>query len=394
MNLPSRNSRTGPLPSLLPEWRVPLSAPSFGEVEIQETAAVLRSGWWTYGPVARRLEAEFAAQIGVPHAIAVSSGTAALHLAFVALGLAPGDEVLTPSLTFVAAANCIRHAGGIPRFVDVTSAGHPLTSCAILEDAVTPRVRGICVMHYGGYPCAMDEIMNLARRRGLWVVEDAAHAPGASWRKISCGAWGDVGCFSFFGNKNLTCGEGGMITTARDDIAKTIRTLRSHGMSSLTWDRYLGHQFSYDVAAAGFNYRMDDVHAAILLAQLSSLEGLNRRREERAGWYRELLEHDASWIIPFREHPGKSAHHLFAIVLDEGVDRAAVMGKLKDNGVQSSVHYPPVHQFTFYRGLALPQGDLRVTESVGRRLLSLPLYPDLTRAQVEWVCSSLRAAVA
>lgn len=390
--MPSRNFRRES--PLLPssEWRVPLCAPSFSEEEVQEAAAVLRSGWWTYGPVARALEAEFAADIGVPHAIAVSSGTAALHLAFAALGLEPGDEVLTPSLNFVAAANCIRHVGGVPSFVDVASLEQPLVSPDLLERSITSRTRGICVMHYGGYPCAMDAVMGLAQRHGLWVVEDAAHAPGASWMNVSCGAWGDVGCFSFFGNKNLTCGEGGMVTTASDRLAQKIKALRSHGMTSLTWDRYLGHQFSYDVLEAGFNYRMDDLRAAILRVQLSSLAELNRRREERVGWYRELLAADARWILPFTHYPEKSSHHLFAIVLAEGLERPRVMERLKASGVQSSVHYPPVHELTFYRKSVSAPSNLRITEALGRRLLSLPLYPDMSREQVEWVVGSLRAA--
>jgi dTDP-4-amino-4,6-dideoxygalactose transaminase len=392
MSLPSRNSTSEPPPSPAPEWHVPLSAPSFAEAEIQAASETLRSGWWTYGPVARMLEAEFAAFIGVPHAIAVSSGTAALHLAFAALGLEPGDEVLTPSLNFVAAANCICHLRGVPHFVDVTSLDRPLSSSEILERSITSRTRGICVMHYGGYSCSMDEVMNLARRRGLWVVEDSAHAPGARWLKKCCGAWGDVGCFSFFGNKNLTCAEGGMVTTANNQLAQRIKALRSHGMSSLTWDRYQGHKHSYDVSEAGFNYRIDDLRASILRVQLSSLAESNRRRAQRAGWYRELLEPGSRWIIPFARHQGVSAHHLFPIVLAEGVERTRVVAGLRANGVQSSVHYPPVHQFSFYRKLDLPPTDLTVTEALGRRLLSLPLYPDMTREQVEWVASSLQQA--
>lgn len=390
--MPSKNSRREPLRLPSSEWRVPLCAPSFAEEEVQEAAAVLRSGWWTYGPVARALEAEFAAYIGVPHAIAVSSGTAALHLAFTALGLEPGGEVLTPALNFVAAANCIKHAGGIPAFVDVASLEQPLVSPDLLERSITPRTRGICVLHYGGYPCAMDAVMELARRHGLWVVEDAAHAPGASWMNIKCGAWADVGCFSFFGNKNLTCGEGGMVTTSSDKLAQKIKALRSHGMSSLTWDRYLGHQFSYDVTEVGFNYRIDDLRAAILRVQLSALGTLNRRREERDGWYRELLAADARWVLTFGNHPGKSSHHLFTIVLAEGLERRRIMERLKANGVQSSVHYPPVHEFEFYRRCASATANLRITEALGRRLLTLPLFPDMSRAQVEWVVKSLSAA--
>jgi dTDP-4-amino-4,6-dideoxygalactose transaminase len=392
MSLPSRNFSDKPTPSHSPEWRVPLSALHFSEDEVREATAVLRSGWWTYGPVTRALETEFARYIGVPHAIAVSSGTAALHLAFAALGLQRGDEILTPSLNFVAAANCMIHAGGRPHFVDVASLEQPFPSVEILESAITPRTRGICIMHYGGYPCAMDQICAMAKRHGLWVVEDAAHAPGVGWMGKKCGAWGDVGCFSFFGNKNLTCGEGGMVTTANDAWAEKIRKLRSHGMSSLTWDRYRGHQFSYDVSEAGFNYRMDDLRAAILQVQLASLSESNASRAERTGWYRDLLASDPRWTLPFSRPATDSACHIFPIVLAENVNRARIAEALKTDGVQSSVHYPPVHQFSFYRKLALPCEDLPVTEALGRRLLTLPLYPDMTRDQVEWVVKSLHQA--
>jgi dTDP-4-amino-4,6-dideoxygalactose transaminase len=383
-----------PKPSPLPEWRVPLSAPSFAAAEVDAAVGVLRSGWWTYGPVARELEAEFAAFAGVPHAIAVSSGTAALHLAFVALGLKTGEEVLTPSINFVAAANCICHTGGVPRFVDVAALDEPLVTAEILEQAVTPRTRGICLMHYGGYPCAMDAVMEMARRRGLWVVEDSAHAPGASWQGVPCGAWGDIGCFSFFGNKNLTCGEGGMVTTGNESLAGKIRVLRSHGMTSLTWDRYRGHQFSYDVTDAGFNYRIDDLRAAVLRIQLSSLPELNRLREERVAWYRELLAADARWILPFLHHSGRSSYHLFPVVLPEGMDRARIVASLAADGVQSSVHYPPVHHFSFYKTRGTQTPGLAASEALGHRLLTLPLYPDLTREQAEWVVKSLCRAAA
>jgi dTDP-4-amino-4,6-dideoxygalactose transaminase len=275
----------------------------------------------------------------------------------------------------------------------VAAIDHPLTSPENLESALTPRTRGICVMHYGGYPCAMDAVMDLARRNGLWVVEDAAHAPGARCQGISCGAWGDVGCFSFFGNKNITCGEGGIIVTASDRLADRIRRLRSHGMSSLTWDRYLGHQFSYDVTDAGYNYRIDDLRASILRVQLSSLEEWNRRREERTSWYRELLCREPHWILPFTEHEGESSYHLFPIVLDEELERSSVMQSLASRGVQSSIHYPPVHRFTCYRKPASRQVSLRITESLGKRLLSLPLYPQMSREQVEYVHKALREAV-
>jgi dTDP-4-amino-4,6-dideoxygalactose transaminase len=250
------------------------------------------------------------------------------------------------------------------------------------------------VMHYGGYPCAMNEIMDLARRRGLWVIEDAAHAPGGDWGGVRCGTWGDVGCFSFFGNKNITCGEGGMVVTQRDDIAAQLRSLRSHGMTSLTWDRFRGHQFSYDVMVPGFNYRMDDLRAALLSVQLQSLERLNDLRRERVNWYRKRLSGDPGWILPFEGYEGgRSACHLAVVVLDPGISREQVMSKMMSRGIQTSIHYPPIHQFTFFRKVLGESSDLKITEDLGRRLITLPLYPDKTLKDVSLVCSALRDAV-
>jgi dTDP-4-amino-4,6-dideoxygalactose transaminase len=390
MSLPNRSITPVAPCSKAFEWRVPLVKLGYSDVEEQALLETFRSGWWTYGPVTRELEKRFAQYLGVRHALAVSSGTAALHLACVALGAGEGGETITPSLTFVAAANTILHSGGYPRFADVQALNNPVLSVETIERVVTARTRGVCVMHYGGYACAMDEIMEFARRRGLWVIEDAAHAPGAAWAGIRCGAWGDVGCFSFFGNKNMTCGEGGMVVTGRDDIAERLRVLRSHGMSSLTWDRFQGHQFSYDVTEAGFNYRMDDLRAAVLGGQLRSLEHRNLLRRERVRWYCERLGGDSRWIIPFEKHGGKSACHLFVVVLDAGISREDVMAKMKRRRIQTSIHYPPVHLFSFFRKVLPDSADLKITEDIGRRLVTLPLYPEMTREDVDLVCSALR----
>jgi dTDP-4-amino-4,6-dideoxygalactose transaminase len=354
---------------------------------------VLRSRWWTCGPETETLERELESYFGARHAVAVCNGTAALQLAFLALGLAAGEEVAMPSLNFVAAANTTLHVGAVPRFADVESIHAPVVSAATLEAAITPKTRGLCVMHYGGYPCGMDAIMELARKRGLWVVEDAAHAPGASWNGIPCGRWGDISCFSFFGNKNLTCAEGGLVVTGNGELAGKLRLLRSHGMNSLTWDRFSGHSFSYDVLAPGFNFRMDDLRAALLRVQLRSLERFNRLRRERVEWYRGLIGRDARWIIPFENYGGTSAFHLFAIVLHEGISRRQVMRHLQSAGIQTSIHYPPIHQFSYYRGLPLSTGNLKNTEDLGRRILTLPLYPGMTFEQVETVSRALREAV-
>ena len=391
--MPSRNITPGHPSSAASEWVVPLSKPSFSAEDVRRLSEVFSSGWWTYGPVARELEARFAAYLGVRHALATANGTAALHLAHLALGVRDGDEVVVPSLSFVAAANTIIHTGARPRFADVQSLDNPVVSVETLARALTPRTRGLCVMHYGGYPCSMDEIMEFASRRGLWVVEDAAHAPGAALAEIRCGAWGDIGCFSFFGNKNISCAEGGLVVTQRDDLAEKIRALRSHGMTSLTWDRFRGHQSTYDVATPGFNYRMDDLRASILDVQLCSLDRTNLLRRERSEWYRELLRGDPRWILPFEKHTGDPAYHLFVIVLNSDVSRDRVMSAMKRMGIQTSVHYPPTHQFSCFRDSVPGTSELGVTEELGRRLLTLPLYPDMTRDQVQLVCSSLCEAV-
>lgn len=376
-----------------PEWRVPLSETCFTEEEVEEVARVLRSGWWTNGPETQALERDWKDYLNVRHAIAVSSGTAALHLAFLALGLGRGDEVVIPSLNFVAAANTARHFGAIPRFADVESPSAPLVSPETVKRAINEKTRGIVVMHYAGYPCAMDAMVRLARERGLWLVEDAAHAPGASFRGIPCGKWGDVACFSFFGNKNISCAEGGLVVTERDDIAEKLLPLRSHGMSSLTWDRFRGHNFSYDVSAPGFNFRLDDIRSALLRVQLRSLDRFNDLRRQRVSWYRSLLGNDPRWILPFEETGGDTSCHLFTVVLAGSAPREAVMSRMKSEGIQTSIHYPPTHQMAYYRELNTSQDRLPVTEELGRRIVTLPLFPGLTHEQVRLVSSSLRDAV-
>ena len=393
MSLPSRSLKQGPPNSGSPEWSVPLSAPDFSIEEIRAVAGTLSSGWWTAGPEVKALEEEFAAKIGSRHAVAVSSGTAALHLAFLALGLKEGDEVLTPSLTFVAAPNMMQHIGASPVFADVESINEPVVSTATLERALTSATRGICVTHYGGYPCKMDEIMKFARKRKLWVVEDAAHAPGASWKGIPCGRWGNITIFSFFGNKNITCAEGGMAVTDNAGLASRMRLLRSHGMNSVTWDRFKGHAFSYDVTMPGFNYRLDDLRASLLRAQLRSLDRFNALRAERAEWYRELLGGDARWTLPFDGYEGVSANHLFTVVLGEKIPREKVMQYMKERGVQTSIHYPPAHRFSCYRKLDFNRTLLANTEKLGKRILTLPMYPGLTQKQVNLVAITFRDAV-
>jgi dTDP-4-amino-4,6-dideoxygalactose transaminase len=376
-------------------WRVPLSDIRVDE-EIQAAAAeVVASGWWSMGPKVAAFESRFAEACGVDHAIAVSSGTAALHLALLALGCGSGDEVVLPALNFIAAANSIVHTGARPVFCDIRGDHDLNLDPADVEAALTPATKAIVVLHYGGYPCDMAGVLELAEAHGIDVVEDAAHAPGASWRGSRCGAIGRIGCFSFFSNKNLPVGEGGMVVTDDSEVAGRLRLLRSHGMTTLTWDRHRGHAHSYDVVGHGFNYRLDEIRAAIGLVQLARLEEENAARARITARYRDLLDGTAGIILPFErvEDASRPAHHLAVAVLPEETDREAVREALRRRGIQTSVHYPPIHRFSAYRGSEGSTRALPRTDAVAARLLTLPLYPHMSDGQVELVAEALVRAV-
>jgi dTDP-4-amino-4,6-dideoxygalactose transaminase len=370
-------------------WRIPLSDVLVDDELVDAVLGVVRSGWWSMGPRVEQFESDFAAFCGAAHAIAVANGTAALHLALLAVGCGSDDEVVVPSLNFVAAANTIEHTGAAPVFCDIAGPHNLNLDPADLEAAVTPRTKAVVVLHYGGNPCDMTSVDEIAERHGLVVVEDAAHAPGASLNGRMCGTLGRVGCFSFFANKNLPVGEGGMIVTDDDELAARLRLLRSHGMTTLTWDRHRGHASSYDVLLPGFNYRLDEVRAAVGSVQLSRLPEENAGRARVAARYRSALEDRAGLTVPFGDDDATRvpSHHLAVVVLPEGADRAAVRGALADAGIQTSVHYPPIHTFTAYQGVSgrpLPQ-----TDAVAERLLTLPLYGRMTDDDADLVAETL-----
>jgi dTDP-4-amino-4,6-dideoxygalactose transaminase len=375
-------------------WRVPLSDVVVDDRMTATVAETLASGWWSMGPKVEEFEHAFARFCGARHAVAVSSGTAALHLALLAGGLRPGDEVIVPSLNFVAAANVIVHAGGVPVFCDIRGIDDLNLDPVDVAEAVTGRTRMILALHYGGFPCDMDAIVGIAQRHALAVIEDAAHAPGASWRGRKCGTIGVAGCFSFFSNKNLPIGEGGMIVSDDSDIVERARLLRSHGMTTLTWDRHRGHAHTYDVVAHGLNYRLDEIRAAMGLVQLEQLESMNAARRRIVRHYRDLLRGAPGIAVPFGDADTESsAHHLTAVVLERGVDRDAVQAFLRRRGIQTSVHYPPIHRFSAYANTTGAQRALATTDSVADRLLTLPLYPHMHEDQIEAVTSALTEAV-
>ena len=369
-------------------WRVPLADVPVGDDLVGDVLEVVRSGWWSMGPRVEEFEQAFADFTGAGHAIAVANGTAALHLALLAVGCGPGDEVVVPSLNFVAAANAIVHTGASPVFCDVAGPDDLNLDPADVEAALTERTKAILVLHYGGHPCDMDAVLALAERHGLVVIEDAAHAPGATYHGQACGTLGAIGCFSFFSNKNLPVGEGGMIVTDDDELAAQLRLLRSHGMTTLTWDRHRGHASSYDVVLPGFNYRLDEVRAVVGVAQLRRLPDENAARAGVVARYRDALNGANGLTMPFEPVEGSEpSHHLAVVLLPDGADRDEIRSSLAGQGIQTSVHYPPIHRFTAYRatsGRPLPQ-----TDAVAERLLTLPLFGGLTDEQVEAVIDGL-----
>jgi dTDP-4-amino-4,6-dideoxygalactose transaminase len=350
---------------------------------------VVESGWWSMGQRVEEFEQAFASFLGVRHALAVANGTAALHLAVLAAGCGSGDEVVLPSLNFVAAANAIAHTGATPVFCDVSGADDLNLDVADLEAAVGPRTKAIVVLHYGGFPCDMEAVGKIADRHGLLVIEDAAHAPGAMWRGRSCGSLGLIGCFSFFSNKNMPVGEGGMVVTDNDELADQLRLLRSHGMTTLTWARHRGHASSYDVRVHGFNYRLDELRAAIGLVQLSRLSAENAKRAEISSRYRDALHGTSGVTIPFGELEAgtTSAHHLAVAVLPEG-RRDDVRADLGEKRIQTSVHYPPIHLFSVYETLGVRR-SLPQTEAIAKRVLTLPLFGHLQDDQVDLVIDAV-----
>ena len=372
------------------QWKIPLFDSDFGNEEIGAVTKVLQSRWLTMGEITHQFETQFCNYINVKHAFAVSNGTTALHLANVVLGIGPGDEVIVPSLTFIASVNSIIYTGATPVFADVVSEDDLTISPQDIERKITDKTKAILVVHYGGYSCQMEEIMSLAGRYNLLVIEDAAHAPGAKLNGTWCGVFGECGCFSFFSNKNLATGEGGILVTNRDDLAERIKLIRSHGMTSLSFDRYRGHSFSYDVVDLGYNYRPTEIGSALGMIQLNKLAAKNKQRKKLVEYYQNKLV-DLEYIkIPFITHPGLSSYHIFPIILSPELDRNKFMEFLKLNGIQTSIHYPPAHRFTYHKKYLQPKHSLPVTEDIAQREVTLPLYPDLKFEEIDYIANVIK----
>lgn len=373
-------------------WRVPLADIDFGVEEETAVLGVLRSRWLSMGSLTQEFEKEFAAFIGAKHCLAVTNATAALHLACLASGLGPGDEVILPSLTFVASANAVRYTGAVPVFADIESLDWLNISPSAIEACITERTRAILVVHYAGFACDMPAILDIAKRHHLKVIEDSAHAVGAKLDGQTLGTWGNIGCYSFFSNKNMTTGEGGMLATDDDALAEHLRVLRSHGMTSLSWDRHQGHASTYDVVDLGYNYRIDEMRSALGRVQLKKLPLGNQRRERFTTLYKELFaELIPDLHVPFQETRGSSCYHIMPVLLPPGADRFRFMEGMKTRGVQTSIHYPPVHCFDLYQKQdKYKKVELPVTEAVSAREVTLPLYPTMSESDVRVVVDTAK----
>jgi len=371
------------------DFKIPLFELNFDEAEEKAVIETIRSKWISIGPKTTEFENKFASMLNVKHSIALSNCTVALHLAMKILGIKDGDEVICPSLTFVATVNSIRYVNAIPVFADVKSYDDLTIDPEDIEKKITSKTKAIVVMHYGGFACDMDRIMAIAKKYNLKVIEDSCHGPLSEHQGRKLGTIGDIGCFSFFSNKNISTGEGGMLVTNNPEYFQRAKLLRSHGMTSLSYERSKGHSTSYDVVDLGFNYRMDDIRASIGIVQLDKLENdLKKRAEVRKMYIRELSK-ILEIIIPFKDQNEFSSNYIFPIILKNSTyeKRDMIRNKLAEAGIQTSVHYPAVHQFSIYKDF---YKELPNTDYVADNLITLPMYANLRKDDIECISEKLR----
>lgn len=374
---------------------IPLFDIRLSDDEIGAVAETLRSGWLTQGPRTEAFEQEFAQHLGVRHVVALSSCTAALHLAYLAAGIAPGDEVIVPAITFVATANAARYCGATPVLAEVSGPLDLGIDPADVERRITAKTKAVCAVHYAGYPAAMDELRALCDEHDLVLIEDAAHSPSATTtvggRKL--GTLGLAGAFSFFSNKVLSCGEGGALATDDDSVAALARSLRSHAMTAGTWDRHRGRSATYDVTGLGFNYRMDEPRAALLSARLPRLEADIEARRRLVMRYRDALSDEPGVTVPYRdEDVAVSSCYVMPVLLEDPALRDPLRRVLlDDHRIQTSVLYPAIHEFSEYEGAGL--GPLPQSELVARSELTLPLFPSLGDDDQDRVLTAFREAL-
>jgi dTDP-4-amino-4,6-dideoxygalactose transaminase len=366
---------------------IPLFDVRLTDEDLRAVEETLRSGWLTMGPRTSEFEQLFGEHLGVRHALALTNCTAALHLAYLAAGIGPGDEVIVPAITFVASAAAVRYCGATPVLADVRGAHDLSLDPADAERRISDRTKAICVVHYGGYLGPVAELRRLCDERGLVLIEDSAHNPSVT-------PTGLAGCFSFFSNKVLGCGEGGLLATDDDGVAETVRSLRSHAMTTGTWDRHRGHQLSYDVTGVGYNYRLDEPRAALLISRLRGLADDIRRRRELVHRYRRLLDGVEGIAIPYTDaEVGRSSCYVMPLVLDDPALQAPLRELMRERwNVQTSLLYPSVNEFSAYREIT--SEPLPRSEAIARSQVTIPLYPHLEEADQDRVVAAVSEGLA
>ncbi len=369
------------------------SVPDITREDIDAVVETLKSGWLTTGAKSLQLEEAFAAETEAEHAVSLSSGTSALFLSLIAEGVESGDEVITTPLTFASTANVIHHLGARPVFADIDPETFNIDPDAV-EAAVTPRTRAVIPVHFAGQSCDMGRIMRVAEKHNLRIIEDAAHALGAAYKGKKIGGSGNLTCFSLFPTKNITAGEGGVITLNDPEKDKRLRRLRLHGMSKDGWKRYAKEgSWYYEIHEAGYKCNLSDINAALALTQLKRLNHLNRRRRELVDAYCEKI-HDIPGIRTQKQLPGtQSSWHIFPVWVDRkryGMDRNQLVKELWNRNIGTSVHFIPVHLQPFYqKTYGYQDGDFPEAEKVFRGILSLPLFPRMLRKDVDDVAAAL-----
>jgi dTDP-4-amino-4,6-dideoxygalactose transaminase len=370
---------------------LPLSRPSIGDKEIEGVVSCLKSGWITTGPLCKAFEEKFCGLTGASHALSVSSGTSGMHLLLLGLDIKPGDEIITPSMTFASTLNMITLCGAKPVFVDI----HYDTlniNADLIEEKITERTKGIIPVHFAGAPVDMDKILGIAKKYDLFIIEDAAHSLGAYYKGVHVGGWGQIAIFSFHPIKNITTGEGGMITHHDDYLESRLRLLRFHGIERDAWKRYgKGGNPEYDIKTPGFKYNLTDIQAALGLAQLSRLEELNSRRRHLAALYRNGLVGVEGLGLPgVPAYTHTHAWHLFVIKVIS-MDRERFMQKLSEYQIGYGIHFPAGHRLSYIqKQYKIKRGELKETERASARLVSLPLFPDMKEEDVSYVCEAVR----
>ena len=373
-------------------YKISLFNLNFDEKEAQAAYDTIKSGWISTGPKNAELEQMFIDQWHVKYAVSMSNCTDSLHVCCMVCGFGLGDEVICPSLTFAASCNCIRYVGATPVFADIVGPEHINIDPKDIEAKITSRTKGIIVVHMAGFPADMDAIMDIAKKHNLKVIEDACHGPLSEYKGKNLGTIGDCASFSFFSNKNISTGEGGMFITNNEEMAQKARLIRSHGMSTMSYQRASGHATEYDITCLGYNFRMDDIRAAIAIEQLKKLPGDLETRIAVRKRYVDRLTKNPRIAVPFADNTEFVSNYIFPIIILDSTkeERNALREFIHAAGIQTSVHYPAAHRFSTYKELAavLPQ-----TEYVTDNEVTLPMYAALSMEQVDFICDTVETGI-